>query len=40
MSLRYFATFVGFSAAYISDIEHGRRGCTPMIQDAYEAIKK
>lgn len=38
ISLRNFAMTLGFSAAYISDIELGHRGCTPKIQEAYEAL--
>jgi len=38
ITLRKFATKVGVSAAYISDIELGRRRCTEQIAKAYEKL--
>ncbi len=40
ISLGTFAKKLGFSAAYLSDIERGRRACTPQIFYAYEALTK
>lgn len=39
MSLRTMAKQLQFSAAYLSDIERGRRNCTDKIREAYEALK-
>lgn len=39
LSLRDFADLVGFSPAYISDIELGRRSCTPKILGRYEGLR-
>ena len=36
--MREFARKVGLSAAYISDIELGRRNCRPEILTQYEAL--
>lgn len=38
VSLREFARKLGFSAAYLSDIERGRRDCTPSIAEAYKNL--
>ncbi len=38
VTMRQFAGDVGFSAAFICDVEHGRRNCSPKLLDAYEAL--
>lgn len=40
ISLREMARRLHFSAAYICDIEHNRRGCRFEIQRAYEQLGK
>lgn len=39
LTLREMARRLGFSAPYISDIEHGRRAALPKIVAAYEALR-
>ena len=39
LTLREFAARLGFSAPYISDVELGRRHCTPAILKHYEALR-
>lgn len=38
LTLREVARRLGFSAPYISDIELGRRNCTPAILEFYEQL--
>lgn len=38
VSLREMARRLGFSAAYISDIELGRRSCGPLIDSEYAKL--
>lgn len=38
-SLRRFAQQIGFSAPYVSDIERGHRGCSPLIESQYAALR-
>lgn len=38
LSLRKFASNLGFSTAYLSDVERNRRGCTDKILEAYEKL--
>lgn len=38
VSLRAMAKRLNFSAAYISDVEHGRRNCTTIIEVAYSSL--
>jgi hypothetical protein len=38
LSLRDLGARLDFSAVYLSDIERGRRNCTPKIRAAYEAL--
>lgn len=40
VSLREFARRIGFSAAYVSDIERGQRMCTALIEAQYEKLDK
>jgi hypothetical protein len=40
MTLREMARHLGYSAAYICDVEHGRRHCSPRIREAYEALRR
>ena len=40
LTLREFAERQGLSAAYLCDIEHGNRNCTPAIEVAYVSLKK
>jgi DNA-binding transcriptional regulator YiaG len=38
VSLRKFAKKLSFSAAYLSDIERGRRNCSNAILEAYQQL--
>ncbi len=38
LSLRAMALRLGFSAAYVCDIELNRRNCLPPVRAAYEAL--
>lgn len=38
LSLRQFAVRVNLSAGYISDVEKGRRACTPTIEQFYRDL--
>lgn len=38
VSLRAMAKLLGFTPPYISDIERGRRNCTPKILKAYDKL--
>jgi len=38
ISIRAFAKRLGFSAPYLSDIELGKRACTPKILKAYSKL--
>jgi predicted transcriptional regulator len=39
VSIREMARRLDYSAAYLSDIELGRRGCNPKISAAYQELK-
>lgn len=39
LGLRQLADKLGYSAPYLSDVERGRRNCTPRVRKAYEALK-
>lgn len=38
LSLRELGARLNFSAVYLSDVERGRRNCTPSIRANYEAL--
>lgn len=38
LSLKAMATRLGFSSAYLCDVEYGRRHGSPEIRSAYEAL--
>lgn len=38
MTMREMARQLEFSAAYLCDVEHNRRHCSPKIRAAYEAL--
>ena len=38
LTLRELARRLGYSAAYLSDIERNRRNCLPKVREAYEAL--
>jgi predicted transcriptional regulator len=40
MSVRGLARGVGYSAAFISDVELGRRNCPYLLMQAYEAMRR
>jgi len=39
LTLREMARRLEYSAAYICDVEHNRRHCSPKIREAYEALR-
>lgn len=39
LTLREMARRLDFSAAYVCDIEHGRRACSTAIHDVYRSLK-
>lgn len=39
LTLREMARRLEFSVAYLCDVEHNRRNCTPKIRAAYEALR-
>jgi hypothetical protein len=39
MTLREMARRLDYSAAYLCDVEHNRRHCSPRIRAAYEALR-
>ena len=39
LTLREMARRLGYSAAYLCDVEHSRRHCSPRIREAYEALR-
>lgn len=40
VSLRELGKALGFSAMFLSDIEHNRRNCSEKVLKAYEGLKK
>lgn len=40
LTLREMAQRLGFSAAFLCDVEHDRRNCSPKVREAYEGLRR